>query len=590
MASNYRSYHCLLTNLSQRLSKDDLKHLIFSCEDVLPPFAAERITAGIDFFRALKQRGHLGPTNYDYLREKLVLIGRNDLASMLPDQFEILFGQASDRSTYFGCVDSCAVPVPVPIDLQLPESCSPNVAQRMFLLRLSEQLTSEDLKKLAFLMCPSHHCDQITAFNLANFLEREESITSVRFIGHLSSCLKAVGRADLAQFLDSLMAPQTLLSSLSTSQQQLDLKIILLFHSKQQSYDFHMRALAKVESDENLRIKLLNPVMKQIYESFNCSSVLPLAQDLQIAIQNWSHSDDFDSILGISLLKIVDFNEAYMTRTRLFENSKEVRLEPLQEINEKCRESYQAFDSLMDLFKWSPEVRNELRKNAKHRTTPFGTPADLACQYILELCQKTCRCSEIHREKQLIEEHLHTLHGIFTCCCCNAIVLQWLATILCLSTSFSAASNPLDLSKHKDLLFTIVERKKDDITHLYHFISQIVGHDFMQKVTPLLKTIGILQPVEENQLLELPAVNPLTLFFHTFLIKLLAVASLGPDCVGDYDARLTDHLLNSHTSYASHVIMVSAASMKRQVEAFREKALAEDRLCQRLITTLTTDA
>ena len=592
MARNYRSYYYLLTSLSQRLSKDDLKNLIFSCGDVLPPSTAEKITAGTDLFRELQQRGHLGLTNYEYLREKLVLVGRNDLASELPDHFEILFGQASDRSTYFGCVASRVVPVTVPVNFKLPKCCPPDVAHRMFLMCLCEQLTSEEIKKLAFLMYPSHDQDQITAFKLANFLEREESITSVSFIGHLSTCLEAVGRADLAQFLDSLKAPQALLSSLSASQQQLNLKISLLFHSKRQSYDFHMGVLAKLESDEKSRTKLCIPFLERVYKFFNCSRVLPLAQDLQVSLQKWRHSDEFDSLLGISLSTIADFSKAYMKGLRrpLFEVSKEVYLESLQEINQNCRESYQAFDSLMDLIKWSPEVRSELRKSAEHQATPFGTPADLACQYILELCQEICQCSEIHQEKQLIEEQLHALHNIFTHCCCYVVLVQWLATLLCLSTSLPAVGNPLDLRKHKDLLLTIVEQKKDDIIHLYHFISQIAGHDFMQKVAPLLATVGISQPTEENPSPELPAaMNGLILAFHVFLIKLLAVASLGPDSIGKYDAQL-DHLLKSHINFFSHVIMIIAAAMKKQVEAFREKVLAEDRLCKRLIATLTSDA
>ena len=39
MASNCgheQEYHLLLTNLSQRLSKEDLKSLIFPCGDILP--------------------------------------------------------------------------------------------------------------------------------------------------------------------------------------------------------------------------------------------------------------------------------------------------------------------------------------------------------------------------------------------------------------------------------------------------------------------------------------------------------------------------------------------------------------------------
>ena len=78
-------YYALLTSLSHQLSKDDLKSLVFSSGNILPTLSAEKIASGMDLFRELKQRGHLGPANYDYLRKQLVLVGRHDLASMLPD-------------------------------------------------------------------------------------------------------------------------------------------------------------------------------------------------------------------------------------------------------------------------------------------------------------------------------------------------------------------------------------------------------------------------------------------------------------------------------------------------------------------------
>ena len=597
MTSNHghkQDYHPLMTSLSQRLSKDDLKHLIFSCGAVLPSFAADNITAGIDLFRELQQRGHLGPSNYDYLRDKLELVGRSDLASLLPDQFEILFGRESDREkNLFGCVSSPAVPSTVcPVKFQLPKFTTvPSVAHRMFLLHLSEQLTPEELGKLAFLVCPKRCDDQLTASNLrlglADLLEGGENV-SIEFIDLLSTCLEAIGRADLAQHLCTLIAPQALLSSLSTSQQQLDLKISLLFHSKHRSFDFHMRALSILERDDSYRVRLLKPVIKGVYESYGHSSVLPLAQKLQTVLQNWSHPDDFDKVIKASLQTIFDFNQAYMTRIRFIENNRELHLERLHEINSKCSKAYEEFNSIVDSFKWNSEVRNEVSKNEKCRATPFGTPADIACEYIFELCQETSRCSEIHHEKQLTEKRLQTLHSIFGCCCCNAVVLQWLATLLCLSTSLSSAHNTLDLSKHKALLLNLVKQVKDDIVDLYPMISLIVGDDFLQKVAPLLESVGVFRPTENRQWLEVPAVNPFALFFHAFLIKLLAVASLGPSCNGVYDVHLTEQLLTSHTSYASYVIMLTASGMKRQVEAFQMRALAEDRLCERLITALTT--
>jgi hypothetical protein len=89
-------YYSTLTELSLRLSQDDLTNLVFSCGNILPPSTAEKITTGVHLFQELKQRGRLGPTNFDYLRKQLELVGRRDLASMLPDQFEILFGRPSE--------------------------------------------------------------------------------------------------------------------------------------------------------------------------------------------------------------------------------------------------------------------------------------------------------------------------------------------------------------------------------------------------------------------------------------------------------------------------------------------------------------
>ena len=224
----------------------------------------------------MKQRGQLGPTNYDYLRDQLVLVGRNDLASMLPDHLEVYVSQSSvQNEQFFGCVASPPAPS-IPANLQWMKSCPHNLVHRMFLMYLSEQLSSVDAKKLTFLMSP-HQCqDQLPSFM---FLEKEGGVFSLSFISYLSSCLEAIGRADLAQLLNSMKAPQALLSSLSTSQQQLNMKIGLLFHSKRQSYDFHMQVLTKFESDDDFRIQLLTPGINLSGVSDTaCSRVSPETQ------------------------------------------------------------------------------------------------------------------------------------------------------------------------------------------------------------------------------------------------------------------------------------------------------------------------
>ena len=596
MASNCehkRDYHLLLISLSQRLSKEDLKSLVFSCGDVLPRSAADSITAGTDLFRELNQRGHLGPSNYDYLRHNLELVGRNDLASLLPDQFEIMFDKArATEKTRFGYVSNPEVPAVHPMSFQLAKFTSaPSVTNRMFFLHLSEQLTSEELEKLAYLMCPQQCNNQFTAakvrLGLADLLEKGENVISLQFIHLLSTCLDAIGRADLAQHLCSLIGPQVLLSSFSTSQQQLNLKISLLLHSKHQSYDFHMKALAMLEREDGCRVRVLGPLMKELGKCYNRSTILPLAQKLQIVLQSWSHPEEFDELIHISLKIIFDFNPAYRTRTRFIEHSRELHLKQLHSLNSKCTEAYKEFDSIMSSFEWNPDVRSEVKRNEKSRGLPFGTPADIAVEYIFELCKETHRCKGLHQEKQLAKKQLQILHSAFGYCCHGAVVLQWLATLLCLSTS---CSSTLDLSKHKALLLSLITQVKDDINDLYPMISLILGNDFWQKVAPLLESIGVFQAVQNHQQLKIHtlSVNLIELLYLVFLIKLLAVASLGPSCIGVYDVQVTDQLLTGQTSYCSHVILLIASGMKQQVEAFQKRVLAEDRLCQHLITALTT--
>ena len=186
-----------------------------------------QIASGIDLFLELKQRGHLGPANYDYLRKQLVLVGRHDLASMLPDKIEVLYGQSHIRDKrHFGCVVSPSAPVFNPLNVSTLKFCHPNAESRMFLMLLSQQLNSEDSRKLAFLMYPT--LSHTSAMELAELLESEEGLYSVAIVNRLSLCLEAVGRVDLAMLVNSLKAPQILLNALSTSHQQFNLKMSLL--------------------------------------------------------------------------------------------------------------------------------------------------------------------------------------------------------------------------------------------------------------------------------------------------------------------------------------------------------------------------
>lgn len=596
MANKYCS---LLTTLSQKLSRDDIKSLVFSCGDILPPAVANKITNAADLLRELKQRNQLGPTNYDYLREKLELVGRNDLAVLLPDQVEVYFGQPVpnlQRKTFLGFVDSPSASLLVPQDLQSLKFCPPNSAPRVFVMHLCEQLSSEDMKKLAFLMNLPLHNDRVTSLELAECFERKGGILSRSMINNLIPCLKAIGRVDLSQLVTSITVPLTFTSSLSTSQQQLNMKIGMMLHTKRQSYDMHMHLLAKLEVDEEFRVQLMVPVMREIAKLFNHSNTVPLAKNLLRSLRTESqNSTSFDSLLRSSLLKISHINKCYSMQViiRLLESSNDIHSVSYNGVVSKCHEFYRSFDSLMNNVGWNPEARRELKRSIELQRTPFGSPGDHACQYILDLCQEVCKCDQLEQEIKTTLGNIDSLRSLYYCCLYEILASQWLATLVCLFTSMSElgcdlSSIALDLGKHKDLLLTVIQQNKDDVLRMYPQISAIVGKDTMDKLTPLLQSVGIHHDqstpqkhgIQSEKHYDGMTLSWLT--FNTFVMKLLAISTLDQSHTYDISFMSCDFSLLS-----TNLWKLTAAAMSRQVKVVRDKALAENRLCSSLITALT---
>ena len=576
MASHYYS---LLTNLSQRLSKEDLDNLVFACSDVLPPSAIDHIASGIHLFRELKQRDYLGPANYDYLRKQLTLVGRHDLASMLPDQFEILFRRSSvvDKG-YFGCFFSPTTPEtnPVNIAASVLNFAHPNTDSRMFLLHLSQHLKSEEVMKLAFLMYPM--CSQMTAFELAQLLEKEGGLSSIDVVNRLSSCLHAIGRIDLAKLLDCFKSPQFLLTTLSTSQQQLNLKIRLLLHSKWQSYDFYMKSLNEVQGKNEVRIKLLTPIAGHFQKSFDYSTLSSLAQCFQCSASATSHKITFDQLIRAALLEALQINQIYSIRTSLL-YSPDFDIKELCKITEQAFISYKSFDSFMDTLNWNQAVRGELKEHVRLRKSPFGTPAELACQYIRDMLQEISQCRNLGQEMEKTDHHLFALSSVYYCCCHHVLVLQWLGSLLCFTVSFGCAV--LDQDKYKETLWHIIKQKKGEIMNSYSQIADAIGLDVLKQLIPLDK-----KGDEVNN--QSPA-NPFVHFFNVLVIKLLAVATLGPEILNICDAfySVDDKFYDQAWRVGSHELKVSATAMKKQVHHFRDKALSEDRLCHDVMAILT---
>jgi hypothetical protein len=67
-----------LLKLDQNLSDENIKNLVR-----LSPECPEDVKRGREYFQLLKKKGLIGPTNYDYVLDRFIDIGREDLAFQL---------------------------------------------------------------------------------------------------------------------------------------------------------------------------------------------------------------------------------------------------------------------------------------------------------------------------------------------------------------------------------------------------------------------------------------------------------------------------------------------------------------------------
>ena len=70
-----------LLKLYQNLSDEDIKNLVY-----LSPECPEDVKGGREYFLLLEKKGLIGPTNYDYVLDRLIDIGREDLAFQLMER------------------------------------------------------------------------------------------------------------------------------------------------------------------------------------------------------------------------------------------------------------------------------------------------------------------------------------------------------------------------------------------------------------------------------------------------------------------------------------------------------------------------
>lgn len=71
MDDRYNAYKDMLLDLSQKIDKDDLHRMKFKCDQIIKKRQNEKIALPTELFTALEERGYLGETKLDYLKDLL---------------------------------------------------------------------------------------------------------------------------------------------------------------------------------------------------------------------------------------------------------------------------------------------------------------------------------------------------------------------------------------------------------------------------------------------------------------------------------------------------------------------------------------
>ena len=73
-------FRCSLLKISQKLRVEEVKELVYICTEIN---CTENMAKGHDLFLDLEKKGLIMPGNYDYLLDRLLQIGREDIVTYL---------------------------------------------------------------------------------------------------------------------------------------------------------------------------------------------------------------------------------------------------------------------------------------------------------------------------------------------------------------------------------------------------------------------------------------------------------------------------------------------------------------------------
>ena len=148
----------------------------------------------------------------------------------------------------------------------------------------------------------------------------------------------------------------------------------------------------------------------------------------------------------------------------------------LEKPSKECTEQMKVLEEMLDKIEWNPEIRERVKTKALK--TQKGQQA---CKNIREICTDLLRTEELEDNIQSIEDHLSALCSTRNSLWQVPLTYLWLINLLHL-----ARTSALDLTKHREVIWSLLIREKESITSNYDTLLLFVGKDTLEKleITP----------------------------------------------------------------------------------------------------------
>lgn len=573
-----KPYHLLLAELSQALSSGELHQLVFACGDVLTDSQQERIKTATDLFKVLKHKAKIAPQKYDYLKERLSVIGRLDLAKQLPSSVDYLY-DGIHRTSHFGGFKYFFLVSSDP-EKTYPRG-PPGLVFRSNLLKVAEQLTEQDVKNMAFLVEAPH---LTLATEIFQHLQQEQQLAPDNW-SYLADCLSCIGRQDLAELLDRLFLPVCLPQALSASHQMLSLKCRELLRRRDTSYTSQLNGLCIIaNADHSVVFKVVVPLIKKLNSSYSYQTISSTYCESKIC-----ETRNFDSVVSSTLSSVFKFFGSHYSCISHVHTSPQLDVGLLVQGFKCCVSSFAEFDATIHPTHWNCQIRDAIHRDIEQRVTPMGSPALTAGTYINDVCSELCGKDSLSQDYQSMDKQLFFLECFHYCFCQRVVLTEWLATLTYLS-----GRGRLDLSCQRDTLLRILREHTNYLKPILPSLSHILGSQLMDQLGPVLASVDVASSTKSKTPLDYLQASVLP--GYTFLLQLIAISFFGPEhvameTIGDQQVECLEASYSSELFAGTCLAVIRGALLceKRLVIEFRDKAFQANKLCSPLLQQLTRD-